>query len=264
MIKRIIAIAVVLAVAVCAVGCKSAEQIEKENAAQTAVPNVTVNMPEEGVDVITVSGQGMVKKAPDTANVDFSVRSEGKEPESVQEENSAAMEAVKAALIELGIAGEDIVTGYVQLYEMYNYDKSPAEMTGYEMYNNITVTVRDIEQVGAVMSAAIAAGATSLGGVTFTLSDNSEEYNSALKAAMQDAYSKALAIAEAAGCTVDPIPLAVTETGYDSIPVLYSEEPMADEAASMSDSGGDVSVSTGELDVNASVTVQYTILRPGA
>ena len=264
MIKRIVAatlILAVLAVFPLLSGCKSPEEIEAEKIQPQIIPDITLNVPVAGEDVVSVNGYGMVKAEPDIATVDFAVRSDDKNAEEAQRKNSELMDAVLAALKTNGVEDKDIQTGYVQFHEQYDYDKDPAVVVGYEMYNSVSVTVRDIAALGRIMGEAIAAGATDAGDVIFSVSDTAEDYNNALSAAMQDAYSKALAIAEAAGCTIEPVPVSVSENGTSSVASVYRDVPMADMAAA--ESASNVSISTGEIDIEARVTAVYRIVTAG-
>lgn len=164
----------------------------------------------------------------------------------------AVIEAVKAA----GVKEEDIATDNVSLSERYNYDKSPAVVVGYDMTNSIKVTICDINSVGKVLGDAIAAGATGTYGLTLTVSDSSAAYQQALKAAIDDAKGKAQAIAEALSVTLKPIPSAVNEQSSSYTPNAAYDMRTASVAE---DANADVSISPGELTIDARVSVTYEI-----
>ena len=144
----------------------------------------------------------------------------------------------------------------MSLNERYNYKKTPAVVVGYDMVTSIKVTIRDIDAVGKVLSDAIAAGATGTYGLTLTVSDSSAAYQQALKAAIDDAKGKAQAIAEALGVTLKPIPSAVNEQSSSYTPNAAYDMRTASAAE---DANADVSISPGELTVEAQVSIEYEI-----
>ena len=149
----------------------------------------------------------------------------------------------------------DIATVSIQV-RTYNYKKTPAVVVGYDMVTSIKVTIRDIDAVGKVLSDAIAAGATGTYGLTLTVSDSSAAYQQALKAAIDDAKGKAQAIAEALGVTLKPIPSAVNEQSSSYTPNAAYDMRTASAAE---DANADVSISPGELTVEAQVSIEYEI-----
>ncbi len=261
--KRIISIiALITALAMVALlgcACKSEEQLQQEAAEQSASTNVSLTTYTEPVNTITVSGNGSTTAQPDMATIVFEVRTEGETATEAQEQNTLIMEAVLQAVRARGVAEEDITTSYLYLSEQYDWDKTPAEVVGYELYNSIDVTVRDISILGDLISDAVAAGATGTGGVEFCVEDYSVPYAEALTAAMQDARAAAETLATAAGCRLVELPVSISETSYNQ-PVLYRNTDVAEaEASAAADSGSAASISTGELTVEAAVTVVYSI-----
>jgi uncharacterized protein YggE len=120
------------------------------------------------------------------------------------------------------------------------------------------VTVRDVSILGDLIAKAVEAGATTYSGLSYQMSDPSENYNAALKAALQDAERKAQAIAEEAGATLGAIPVSVNE-GYSETPSVMREAAAADKTMSQGDAVSSVPVSSGSLEVKANITVVYEI-----
>ncbi|MCE5236528.1 MAG: SIMPL domain-containing protein [Eubacteriales bacterium] len=258
--KRLIAVlALVLTLVMVATACKAELQQSSDLPQQTIVPNVVINQPaQEEKNLVTVNGSGKVTLEPDLATLRLGVSSTAETAVEAQNKNSSLMEAVLASVKANGIADKDIATSYVNLHEMYNYDKSPAVVVGYSMENEITVKVRALDTLGKVISDAVAAGATSTNGVAFSIEDTTEAYRNALAAALTDAAAKAQAIAEAAGATLTAIPVGVSETSYSSTPV---EAPRAGNELAASDMAA-VPVSPGEIAVTATVSAEYEISAP--
>lgn len=255
--RIIIAIALVLTLAMAVTGCKSDLRLDEENA-ETVVPDIVINQPaQEEKNMVSVNGSGKVTLEPDLATAMLSVSTRADTALEAQNMNNQLMEAVLASVKANGVAEADITTSYVNLSETYDYSKSPAKIIGYEMSNSITVKVRAIDNVGKIISDAIAAGATGTGGITFGISDTTEAYRKALAAALADAAAKAQALAEAAGATLSAVPVKITESSMSSTPVEARMELAAADTANSS-----VPVSKGEIEVTATISAEYELIVP--
>ncbi|MEG1547149.1 MAG: SIMPL domain-containing protein [Clostridia bacterium] len=259
----IICIALIALVVVLACSCKSAEQIEAETNADPSTPKIIVNAYAQQSNVITVNGKGIVKVAPDTATITLRVRTTDDNAEVAQSKNSELMDAVVASLKANGVDEKDITTSYVTLNEQFDYKKEPPVAVGFEMQNSVTVMVRDIGKTGKLISDAIAAGATGTGDIAFSVADTTLPYSDALSVAMQDARTKAEAIAAAAGCTLVLLPVSVSEGSNNASPVMYAPR-QNNQMMDMAAGAADVSVSTGEMEINANVTVVYSMVEQSA
>ena len=81
---------------------------------------------------------------------------------------------VIAAVRDQGVAQEDIQTTDYSIYPEYDYSGQRERIVGYRVTNMLQVTVRDIDQSGAVIDAATAAGgdASQVGGVSLVIEDD--------------------------------------------------------------------------------------------
>ncbi len=257
--KRIIAaIALVLALAMVVTACKSELRPSEENS-ETIVPDIVINQPaQEEKNMVSVNGSGKVILEPDLATAMLSVSTRAETALEAQNKNNELMAAVLASVKANGVEEADITTSYVNLSEVYDYGKTPSKLIGYEMANSITVKVRAIDDVGKIISDAIAAGATGTNGITFSISDTTEAYRKALAAALTDAAAKAQALADAAGATLSAVPVKITESSMSSAPV---EARM--ELAAAADTGtSPVPVSKGEIEVTATISAEYELIVP--
>ncbi len=129
-----------------------------------------------GVPTVSVSGHGSVNVPPDTASVSIGVDvikpTLGEAQEQATTQATAIIEAFEAA----GIAEEDIQTDFysVNILRDYSENADPTEITGFEIVNQLRVTVRDTDQLGELLDAAVNAGANSIYGVTFYVDDQTE------------------------------------------------------------------------------------------
>ncbi len=133
-------------------------------------------------------------------------------------------------------------------------ESSETNIVGYEMTTRLSVTDLDIDRVGEVVSACIAAGANSTDGIQYYSSEYDAKYAEALAAAVEDAHAKAEVLAKAGGVNLGGV-YSMTE-GYQDMSYRYN----ADGAMAM-ESAADASmkVMPGQIDVNASVTVSYEV-----
>jgi uncharacterized protein len=199
---------------------------------------------------VTVTGSGNVSLAPDVADVILGVSVTRPTVAEAQSAAGTAMTAVVAAIKKDGIADKDIVTVNLSLGAVYDYSGSSQKLVGYQFTNTVRVTVRNLKTVAAVVDDSVAAGATTISGISFRLGDPKTVEAQARQLAMNDARAKADALAGAAGVAVKGV-ASITESSYT--PVTYY--PAADKAAS----GASTPIQTGTTDVTVNVTVSYLI-----
>jgi uncharacterized protein YggE len=118
----------------------------------------------------------------------------------------------------------------------------------YTASNGVSVTVRQISKTGAVIQAAVKAGATAIGRVEFFPSNEGALYRQALGLAYDDAHEKAQLLAERAGVTLGQV-LAIQE-GQDSF------EPFS---AQLATPASDVPIAPGASTIFANATVVFAI-----
>ena len=126
---------------------------------------------------VSVTGIGTATGIADLVVVNFSVDvSDIDAGVAVNEANDLAEAAIEAA-VETGVEEGDIETVGYSLYMEEEYDYNTYEYTGeniYHLTHAFTVKVNAIDQVGDVIAALVAGGATSIGGIQFTLSNRDE------------------------------------------------------------------------------------------
>lgn len=148
---------------------------------------------------ITVSGAGETLVTADTAVVSVGVNVRKKDALEAQSGANEVIAAIRAALAAAGFDEEDVSTGYINLYAVYDYTRDVEEIVAYSASSSLAVRVTDMGRVGEVIDLAFSAGANTLDGVTFSVSDESAARAESLKAAVADAKEKAAVLAEAAG-----------------------------------------------------------------
>ena len=198
--------------------------------------------------LVTVTGEATVAVAPDAAVIRLGVSSQDKTAREASEANAKQMTAVLAAIKDSGIADRDIQTSRLSLQPQYDANKSGnARLTGFQASNQVTVRIRDIDRLPAVVDRAIAAGANEMSGIEFVVSEQSKLLDRARDDAIADARRKAELYAKAAGAKLGHV-VAITEEGSAPPP-----RPMQALRA------GAVPIAPSEQTLRAMVTVSYEL-----
>jgi uncharacterized protein len=210
---------------------------------------------EEPTRMISVTGTGRVFLKPDIADVSLGVVVQAREALEASQRAAEAMDAVIAALLDLGIAEEDIQTTQLSLNPVYDWNRNPPLITDWEANNVVRVTVRDVEQVGPVVDAAVAAGATRVDGVSFRVDDPTAAEAEARTEAVTSARAKADALAAAAGVTITGV-LTISESSMQPPMPIYLERSFA--AAEGMDMAATPSL-PGQVEVQINVYITFSI-----
>ena len=206
---------------------------------------------------ITVTGTGEVLVAADTAVVSVGVTV--RKPDALKAQSAAneVIAAIRGALTGAGFAEEDLNTGYISLYAIYDYEKEAEVVAAYNASSTLSIKVTDIARVGEVIDLAFGAGANTLDGVSFSVSDDTEARAEALKAAVQNAADKANVLAEAASLT--RLEIKSIQEGsvrsYDNDAGIFSVRANGKAVAEMDEA---TVVRAAKIVVSATVTVTYS------
>lgn len=209
---------------------------------------------------MSVSAEGEVFARPDIATISFGVQSARfGEAVDATKEGTLKMNAVMAALEELGIDEKDVKTTQYRLNPVYSYPRESGlrKLSGYELYQAATVKIRDLEKIGEIVEAVSSVGANQIGNVNFTIDDSDELQAQAREDAITKAQEKAEAIAKAAGISLGKI-VNIYESSNPQ-PMYRNEYAYADMAAGMGGGGPISDIATGEMEVTVNVTLVYKI-----
>jgi uncharacterized protein YggE len=221
----------------------------------TTIGAVDLNSQQEGV---WVSGQGEVTVTPDLATLYLGVEAKADTVAEAQSQAVEAMDNVMTALTDNGVDEKDIQTQYFNIDEdtRWDSDKDEPVVIGYEVTNMVTVKIRDIDSVGAVIDAVAEAGGDFIrvSNIAFSVEDPSEYYEEARAEAMADAKDKAEQLADLAGIELGN-PTYISE-GTIYAPVIYRD--MGGMAIPVEEAAP-TSISPGELELTLSVQVAYAI-----
>ena len=207
---------------------------------------------------ITVVGEGKVNIKPDMAQTNLGVEVRSSTVKEASAEAKKIMEQVLQVLKAQGIADKDIQTSGFNIYTEtppYGMDGAAPDQaqTIYHVSNQVTVNIRDLDKVGAVIDAAIEAGANSMYGVTFSLADPSQAQAQARKEAVASAKAKGDELAGLAGVKVGQV---VSVSGVIGGAGYYGPA-LPSRAVGMG--GGGTPIQPGELEITTQLQVVYSI-----
>jgi uncharacterized protein YggE len=197
--------------------------------------------PPPTTDTVTVSGNGVVLAVPDRAEISAGVETRAPTAKAALQANAAAMADVLDALRAGG--GTDVTTQTVSLSTSFDDQGTP---NGFVASNIASATVV-FSKAGALIDAAVAAGANTVYGPSASRSDADALYRQALAKAVADAGERAAVLAKAAGRELGRV-TAISESGAAPVPVC------AKAAADAS-----TPVVSGPQETTASVSVTYEL-----
>lgn len=201
---------------------------------------------------ISVTGTGTASAPPDVAEVRLGVRVARPSAAEARREAAEAMARVLDAVRSGGVDSSDLRTAALSLQPQYDHGggRGAPELVAYEVTNLVIVTVRDLERLGGLVDGALAAGATSLDGLSFAVSDPAPLEAAARRAAVADARMRAETIAAAAGVALGGV-VSIAE----ELPPAPGPRPMLARAAM--DAG--TPIEAGTTDVRVALAVVFAL-----
>jgi uncharacterized protein YggE len=212
---------------------------------------------DEPTATISVLGEGVVTLKPDIARLSMGVLVEKRSLSAAQTEASDKMNAVIDRLVGMGISRDDIQTVNFSVNPVYDYpnDGTRPELRGFQVANQVSVTIRDIGKTGEVADAVIDVGATTIGGLSFDVSNMQGAKDQAREQAMEDAKRKGEQLARLAGVSLGrPLSISATDTGGPP-PQVYR----GDVAAAPAAAAAPPPIEPGSSEVRTTVNVTYFI-----
>ena len=191
---------------------------------------------------------------PDMATISAGVTTEAMTAVEALRQNSAQMRRVIDRIKSLGVDEDDIQTTGINLNARYDYDQPTRQQVfrGYQVSNRVSVKLREIDEVGEVLDALVAAGANDLNGPSFSLEDDAAAKAAARRSALDRARAQAMDYARWAGYSNVRL-LEVSESIQGRGPMPYASDGIVLTAARAESAP----VQPGRLSTGISVTVKY-------
>jgi len=193
---------------------------------------------------MTLTGQGHVTMIPDVAVIRLGVQLSGSDLAAVQAQNAQQSQAVLDALRRMGVA--DIKTFQYTIDKYYENVNGTSVDRGYTVRNIFEIRTDDVSAVGAVIDAAVGAGANAVDLISFEAADPEYYYRQALNQAVADAVEKAQSVSVSLGIPVETVPVSITENSAAPRPMQTFQREFAA-----------TPVVPGNITVDASVTAEF-------
>jgi uncharacterized protein YggE len=216
---------------------------------------------EPRIPTLNASGEGFVMVVPDIAIVSIGVTSRADTARQALDQNNTETARVIGTIREAGIADKDIATSGFSVFPVYEERPPRADgvggivtapkIVGYQVQNEVRVTVRDIGASGALLDQVVSAGANQISGIAFDVANPQAASDEALKNAIADARRKAELMAAAAGVRIVRV---LDVSGGGGFPMFARAERMDFAAAAPA-----VPVMPGEARVQANANIIFEI-----
>ncbi|MGS0686081.1 SIMPL domain-containing protein [Nakamurella sp. GG22] len=202
-------------------------------------------------NTITAQGTGKVLGTPDIATIGLGVETNAASAKDALDQNNKIATDLITVLKDNGVAAEDLQTSQLSVNPVYD-DKST--ITGYQVTNLVTVTLRDIPGAGALIDLAgrTAGNSARVQQLSFSIDDDSELKATARADAVKQAQTQAKQMADAAGVQLGAIHSITEVPTYDAIPYATATADSAAAAPS-------VPIEPGSQELNVVVQVVYDI-----
>lgn len=211
----------------------------------------SITPPVRPLNTVTFFGDGTAELPPDLAFLSGSVETEAPTAPAALSQNSRTMEAVIAAMRELGVADPDIRTTGLNVFPVYSQPSPPVcgpaptpppgvrvtppvpcgtpqppTIIGYRATNGIRVRTTDLSKVGDIIQAQVDAGINNFTGIQYGLQNPEQLRILALQAAFADAFAQARAASEAVGVPLGPVVnFSVQFTNAPPVPGVATAAP---------------------------------------
>lgn len=202
---------------------------------------------------LNVTGNGKVNLTPDIVYINIGVHTEGANVGEALASNTAQSQKVSDGLKQFKVEAKDIQTTAFNVYPQQQYGPQ-GEMLEikYVVDNSVYVTVRDLNQLGAILDSVVKSGANNINGIQFDVADRSAAMSEARKAAMDNARAQAEELAKASGTTLGEVQ-SINVSSYSQ---PYQVATLKGDASAGSST---VPVSAGQISLTVDVNVSYLL-----
>ena len=215
-----------------------------------------------GGPVVSATGTSDLKVSPDIVSVNINIQSINDTAQDAQVEVNRVSEDLLVQLIKIGFNRDELK--FVNANVNPSYDWRTGKSNGFTASQQLVVKTNSTSEVPSIVDAAISAGAL-VSYIDFELSDAKQnDYKSqALKAASEDARSKAGAIASGQGKSLGRLVSITNQPANYPGPIMYY--------SSAANAGGDMMAANAEaskaavnltpqdIDISATIQAQYKL-----
>lgn len=222
------------------------------------------------MSTITLTGHGEVTAVPDIASIDFTIRKEAKTAKEAQDSVAQVEKKAIDFLKSTNIDSKDFKVTNASFNPKYEYkttntiapctpygcppSQGKSVIVGYESYESINVKIRNTDEVGKIMQGLSSIGVENLNGPNFTIDNQDTLQANARKQAIDDAETKAQALAKDLNVRLGKI-TSFNESGNYPTPIMY--KTMAVDGAVAE--SAPAQLPKGENTISSDVTITYQI-----
>jgi len=202
-----------------------------------------------------VVAEAGVQGVPDVADIGAGVVTQAPEASAALASNADKMSRVVAALRKAGVQERDIQTSGLNLQPQYRYEQNkPPVLTGYQVTNRVSVTLRDLRQAGKIIDTLVAEGANQVDGPNFRIDKPEPLMDQARAEAVRIGRARAELYAKASNLKVKRI-ASISELGA-APPMPF---PMPAPRVMAMEARADSPIVPGELRLAASLTMVFEL-----
>jgi uncharacterized protein YggE len=210
---------------------------------------------------ITVTGQGKVLYVPDMGYIHVGVSSDGATAAEAWQKNDAIVKKIFAALKEQGLQEKDFKTTNLNVQPRYLHKKDEApRLIGYTVTYDLVVTIRKLDQMGALLDRMVDAGANRNMNISFGCSKREELLDEARVKAVADARKRAnLYVTGASPSARLGDVLGITDGANQ-----FGGQMFPVDALAVREGKASLPIAAGEQEMSVNVTIRWAIDNSGA
>lgn len=203
--------------------------------------------------LVSVQGEAETWVVPDKATITIGVETDGRDAVAVKNENDARIKRIIGDLQRRGVESRDIQTSALTLEPVYDWKpEGRREFIKFVMRNTVTVTVRNLDRLDAILTASVDGGSNIVNNVDFGTTRLTALRDSLRLEAARNARTKADALVGAVGGKLGRVVTIAEDANYQP-PVMYRAMAMKE-----ADNGG-ATVNGGQVQVRSTVSASFEI-----
>lgn len=230
-----------------------------------AVPRGTLAAQSVPAGNVQSSGVASITVEPDLVVVTIQYSAAGRTPAIANRAAARRANAIRAAIIALGIPSDSMPTAGVGGYWNNWGNRSNIQIrndmsdTSYVTNDAYTVRVHNLTLIGRVIDTAMTEGAQTISNVEFEATNTETAQIEAIKRATLQARARAAAVAEASGLVLG----RVLNIGVNAPPMVYSMAKSMNEGRAFARAAAATTVVAPELKVEVNVSGSWEMVTPG-
>ncbi|NRA89426.1 MAG: SIMPL domain-containing protein, partial [Rhizobiales bacterium] len=207
---------------------------------------------------ISIQGKGIIISAPDIAYISIGVSSNAATARIALDKNNKAMNNIITALTKQKVESKDFQTSNFSINPRYNNNRDNnqlPEVIGYEVFNTLSITIRDLQSLGPILDQVVVSGSNRINNIRFSIANPGPLKDKARALAAKDAKRRAEIYAATLGFTLGKI-TRITEGRATTNP-FNGNFPMMSASRMSMDKGSSTPVEAGEQAVTTSVDITW-------